>query len=137
MKTIHKLHYIILCVILISCSQSITDKNTPPQLYGRWILVNVSGGIAGDINDIDAVTDKHILVFAKNNSVSYSYNDSLISTNKFHIEKGKSIYSVDEMDFIVYKNNNPPEVIFKLSNDSLVIAENNNDGFSSIYIRRN
>ena len=105
MKSKCKLDCIILSVILISCSQSITDKNTPPQLYGRWILVNVSGGFAGEINDVDTTTDKHILVFTKDNSVSNSYNDSLISTNKFYIEKRKSIYSVDEMDFIVYKNN--------------------------------
>lgn len=136
MNIIHKLRYIILSGILISCSQSITDKNTPPQLYGHWILVNVSGGFAGEINDVDTTADKHILVFAEDNTVSYSYNDSLISTNKFHIEKRKSIYSVDEMDFIVYKNNYPPGVIFKLSNDTLGIADNNNDGLSSIYIRR-
>jgi len=135
MKTIHKLHYIILSMILISCSQSITDKNIPPQLYGHWILVNVSGGFAGEINDVDTTTDKHILVFTKDNSVSNSYNDSLISINQFYIEKRKSIYAVDEMDFIVYKNNNPPEVIFKLSNDSLGIADNINDGFSNIYVR--
>jgi len=123
-------------VILISCGQSnINNEESPSQIYGEWILVNVSGGITGEIRDIDTETNKNILVFTKDNTVSYSHNDSLISSIKFHIEKRKSIFSVDDMDFIVYRNKKPPEVIFKLSKDTLGIADNNYDGFSNIYTR--
>jgi len=133
----NKILYIIFGVILISCSQSnINNEESPSQIYGEWILVNVSGGITGEIRDIDTETNKHILVFTKDNSVSYSHNDSLISSSNFRIEKRKSIYSVDDMDFIVYRNKKPPEVIFKLSHDTLDIADNNYDGFSNIYIRK-
>ncbi len=121
---------------MISCSQSNINNDSPSPLYGEWILVNVSGGFAGKINDVDTLTDKHILVFTNDNTVSYSYNDSLISSSTFHIEKRKSIYSVDDMDFIVYRNKKPPEAIFKLSNDTLGIADNYHDGFSNIYIRK-
>jgi hypothetical protein len=132
----YKLLYIILGAILISCSHSNINNDSPSPIYGEWILVNVSGGFAGDINDIDTITDKQILVITEDNNITYSYNDSLISSTKFHIEKRKSIYAVDDMDFIVYGNKKPPEVIFKLSRDSLGISDNNYDGFSNIYIRR-
>ena len=64
---------------------------------------NVSGGIAGDIKDVDTQAERHLVVFDKNNSVSFFYNDSLLSTNNFHIEKKSSIYSTDKFDFIIYE----------------------------------
>ena len=135
-KTMFKFLYLCFSIILISCAQSNINNNSPSPLYGEWILVNVSGGFAGKINDVDTLTNKQILIFAENNTVSYSHNDSLIGSNKFHIEKRKSIYAVDDMDFIVYGNKKPPEVIFKLSKDTLGITDNDYDSFSSLYIRR-
>ena len=121
--------------ILSSCKTAVTENSKLP-LNGKWILVNVSGGIAGDINDVETQTEKHIVVFNKNNSVSFVYNDSLLSTTNFHIEKRKSIYSTDEFDFIIYENSLGPEVITYLSNDTLVIADNNYDGFSRVYVKQ-
>jgi len=132
----HKLLFISFCLILISCGQSNINNDSPSQIYGEWILVNVSGGFAGEIRDVDTETDKHVLEITEDNILNYSYNDSLISSSKFHIEKRKSIYSVDDMDFMIYENKKPPEVIFKLSNDTLGIADNYHDGFSNIYIRK-
>ena len=133
----YKLPYIILGVIIISCSQSnINNEDSPFQIYGEWILVNVSGGITGDIRDIDTKTDKHILVITEDNTISYSHNNSLISSGKFRIEKRKSIYSEKPMDLIVYANKKPPEVIIKFSGDTLGIADNHHDGFTNIYIRK-
>jgi len=122
-------------IILTSCKTAVTENSNLP-LNGKWILVNVSGGIAGDINDIDTQTERHIVVFNKNNSVSFFYNDSLLNTTNFHIEKKESIYSTDEFDFIIYENSLAPEVITYLSNDTLVIADNNYDGFSRVYIKQ-
>jgi hypothetical protein len=132
-----KLLYIIIGAILIGCGQSkINNEESPSQIYGEWILVNVSGGITGDIRDIDTETDKHILIITKDSTISYSHNNSLVSSSKFRIEKRKSIYSPDEMDFIVYGNKKPPEVISKFSGDTLGIADNHYDGFTNIYIRK-
>ena len=122
-------------IILTSCKTAVTENSNLP-LNGKWILVNVSGGIAGDINDVDTQTERHTVVFNKNNSVSFFYNDSLLNTTNFHIEKRESIYSTDEFDFIVYENSKEPEVITYLSNDTLVIADNNYDGFSRVYIKQ-
>ena len=121
--------------ILTSCKTAVTENSNLP-LNGKWILVNISGGIAGDINDVDTQNKRHIVVFNKNNSVSFFYNDSLLNTTNFHIEKRESIYSTDEFDFIVYENSKEPEVITYLSNDTLVIADNNYDGFSRVYIKQ-
>ena len=133
----NKLYTFLLSTIIIcgGCNRT-TDENFNSSLYGKWILVNVSGGIAGDINDVDTQTERYIVVFNKNNSVSFFYNDSLLSNTSFLIEKRESIYSTDEFDFIVYENGKEPEVITYLSNDTLVIADNNYDGFSRVYIKQ-
>ncbi|MCW8812884.1 MAG: hypothetical protein OQK65_05055 [Chlorobium sp.] len=122
-------------IILTSCKTAVTENSNLP-LNGKWILVNESGGIAGDINEVDTQIERHLIVFNKNNSVSFLYNDSLISATNFQIEKRESIYSTDEFDFIVYENSKEPEVITYLSNDTLVIADNNYDGFSRVYIKQ-
>jgi len=124
-----------ICFFTWYCNK-VVNENSNPFLYGKWILVNVSGGIAGDINDVDTQTERHLVVFGKNNSVSFFYNDSLLSTNNFHIEKKSSIYSTNEFDFIVYEKSMEPEVITYISNDTLVIADNNYDGFSRVYIKQ-
>ncbi len=127
--------FLITIIVCASCNKAV-NENSNPSLYGKWILVNVSGGIAGDINDVDTQTERHLVVFNKNNSVSFFYNDSLLSTNNFHIEKKSSIYSTDEFDFIVYEKSMAPEVITYISNDTLVIADNNYDGFSRVYLKQ-
>jgi len=121
--------------ILSSCKTAVTQNSNLP-LNGKWILVNVSGGIAGDINDVDTQVERHFIVFDKNNSVSFFYNDSLLIATNFQIEKRESIYLTDEFDFIVYENSKEPEVITYLSNDTLFIADNNYDGFSRVYIKQ-
>lgn len=128
--------FVLSTVIILSSCKTTVDESSNLPLNGRWVLVNVSGGIAGDINEVDTQVERHLIVFDKNNSVSFFYNDSLLSTSNFHIEKRKSIYSTDEFDFIIYENNLEPEVITYLSNDTLVIADNNYDGFSNVYIKQ-
>lgn len=62
-------------IILIGCKTTVTENFNLP-LNGKWILVNVSGGIAGDINDVDTQVDRHLIVFNTSNSLSFFYNDS-------------------------------------------------------------
>ena len=47
------------------------SENSNLPLNSKWILVNVSGGIAGDVNDVDTQVERHLIVFNKNNSVSF------------------------------------------------------------------
>lgn len=129
------LHLLIISAVILGSCNSAMKENLNSNLYGKWILVNVSGGIAGDINDIDTETERHILEFDDNNSLSYFYNDSLINTSNFSIEKRRSIYSADELDFIIYENQQAPEAISYLSQDTLSIADNHYDGYTKVYIR--
>ena len=129
------IYFLLITVIILGGCKTAVNENSNLPLNGKWILVNVSGGIAGDINDVDTQIERHLIVFDKNNSVSFFYNDSLLSTTNFHIEKRESIYSTDEFDFIIYENSLAPEVITYLNNDTLVIADNNYDGFSRVYIK--
>ena len=122
-------------IILGSCKTTVNEDSDLP-INGKWVLVNVSGGIAGDIVDVDTQAERHLVVFGKNNSVSFLYNDSLLCTTSFLIEKRRSIYSTDELDFIIYKSGLEPEVITYLSNDTLTLADNNYDGFTRVYIKQ-
>lgn len=132
----NKLYILLVAIaaILCACSNTI-DEDSDRSLNGKWILVNVSGGIAGETNIIDTLVEKHIVVFDKDNLVSFFYNDSLLNTTNFLIEKRKSIYSTKELDFIVYEYSSAHDVITYLSNDTLVIADNYYDGFSLVYIK--
>lgn len=132
----NKLYILLVAIatILCACSNTI-DEDSDRSLNGKWILVNVPGGIAGEINNIDTLVEKHIVVFDKDKSVSFFYNDSLLSTTNYLIEKRRSIYSTDELDFIVYEYSSAPNVITYLSKDTLVIADNSYDGFSRVYIK--
>ena len=127
--------FLVTTAITFSACNNTIDEDSDRTLNGKWILVIVSGGIAGEINNIDTLVEKHLVVFDKDNSVSFFYNDSLLSSTNFLIEKRKSIYSTKELDFIVYEYSSPPNVITYLSNDTLVIADNHYDGFSRVYIR--
>lgn len=130
-----------LCFYLVILSfgwgcNSATEEDDNSFLYGEWMLVNVSGGIAGDINEVNTETETHTLQFSDDNSTTYFYNDSLVSTNKFHLEKRKSIYSADELNFIIYKKQQPPDVITYLSLDTLALADNYYDGYTRLYIKQ-
>jgi hypothetical protein len=134
---VNKLSLFFLSTIIIfgGCNTAVNENSNTP-LNGKWMLVNISGGIAGDIDDIDTKTEKHILLFDNNRSVSFFYNDSLLNTTNFQIEKRKFIYSTDELDFIIYENGSEPDAITYLSKDTLAIADNNYDGYTSVYIKQ-
>ena len=129
----NRLFLLVLSVAVVCGCNSAIKETYNSDLYGEWILVNVSGGIAGDINDINTETERHILKINDNNSVSYFYNDSLVSTNNFSVDKRRSIYSADEMDFIIYENQQSPEVVSYLSQDTLTLSDNNYDGYTKVY----
>jgi hypothetical protein len=128
--------FLLITVIYLGGCKTTVDESSNLPLNGKWLLVNVSGGIADDINDVDTLVERRLIVFDKNNSVSFFYNNSLLSTTNFHIEKRKSIYSTDEFGFIIYENSLESEVITYLSNDTLVIADNNYDGYSKTYVKQ-
>ena len=127
--------FLIALVLLCSCKSDVIENNNP-SLSGKWLLVNISGGIAGDTEYIDTKTESHLISFDDNNTISFFYNDSLINTTGFQIKKGKSIHSTDELDFLIYENGNEPEVISYNSKDTLTIADNNYDGFTRVYIKQ-
>ena len=122
-------------IILGSCKTTVNEDSDLP-LNGKWILVNVSAGRHDSHVGVVTQAERHLIVFGKNNSVSFLYNDSLLSTTSFLIEKRISIYSTDELDVIIYKSGLEPEVITYLSNDTLTLADNNYDGFTRVYIKQ-
>jgi hypothetical protein len=134
-KIMKKLYTLIFCSVILGGCNSLMRENYNSNIYGKWVLVNISGGIAGNINEINTKNEKYILEFSNNNSITYFYNDSLKTKTGFQIEKRKSIYSAEEIDFILYDNLQAPEAITYLSKDTLTISDNNYDGYTKVYIR--
>jgi hypothetical protein len=127
---------IFLGVAIICSCKSVRKEIYNSNLYGEWMLVNLSGGIAGEINEINTEVEKHILMFGEDNSITHFYNDSLISKTLFLIEKRKSIYYTEEIDFIIFENEENAEAITYLSKDTLIISDNFYDGYTKVYIRK-
>ena len=50
------------------------------------------------------------------------------------IQKRKSIYYAEEIDFLVFENEESAEVIIYLSKDTLAISDNFYDGYKRVYI---
>lgn len=136
-KIMNKLYILIFCVVILDGCNSPMKENYNSNIYGEWLLVNISGGIAGDINEINTEKEKYILEFSNDNSITYFYNDTLISKINFQIEKRKSIYHAEEIDFLVFENEESAEAITYLSKDTLAISDNFYDGFTRVYIKIN
>lgn len=105
-------------------------------LFSQWLLRNYSGGLDGKRHVVNTESDRMVLKYDANYIAALTHNDTLLWSDKFSIEKGKSIYSADSLDFIIYKNKTP-DVIIYLSGDTLVLGDNMVDGYESLYSKIN
>ncbi|MBU0558743.1 MAG: hypothetical protein KJ799_11465 [Bacteroidetes bacterium] len=125
----------LLCFIFMHGCQTPTDNEPVNKLFGTWQLKIVSGGFTGSTHTIDIHKDNYLVNFQSDNTASYLYNDTLLWTSPFYIKKNRSIYSQDSLDFIYYTNNSRFDVIWRLSWDTLSLADNGHDGFTRNYIK--
>lgn len=126
----------IVCMFFTSGCQSPTEPHQIDPLYGNWLLKVVSGGFAGIVDTLDTSKERNILSFLNENTAIFSHNDSILWQRNYHIEKRKSIYSLDSLRFIIYENKPlHPRVITYLNNDTLNLADNMYDGYGQMYVR--
>ena len=52
-KIMNKQDILFSCVVFLGECNSPMKVNYNSNIYGEWLLVNISGGIAGDINEIN------------------------------------------------------------------------------------
>lgn len=114
-----------------------TESISLTNLKGAWHWKKTTGGFAGITTTPE--TARYILhiefkddelLFFKNNEVTRRYHFSLV--------KDKTIYSADSLYIIKPYNseNEIPLVITKMVKDTIILADNVNDGFSSTYVKR-
>lgn len=131
-----KLSFPFLIIAVLSCSSPTANtRGNANNLYGQWMLRSIAGGINGNEQKIDTASQKTILTLNENNTATEIHNDSLVWTDKFSIEKRKSIHSLDSINFIIYEKNHSPDAIEHLVKDSLVLGDNMVDGFTRFYTR--
>jgi hypothetical protein len=133
-----KLLPVFLLLVLIACKKDDQPKSTDPNVdlkavYGRWKLISYSGGFTGGNYTPAGLT---ILELRKDGIYKRTVNSEVKAEGKFNIAKGKSIFGVDSMYQIDYKN--PfKQAIFKAKADTLSLGDEIYDGYGYTYIRTN
>jgi hypothetical protein len=123
---------------------SCKKENAPPdneptvdisKIYGKWDWIGSSGGFAGSAYTPKSEHQTRMLNITSDNNI-YSYtNGSLVTQKQFTVGKSKSYLTGDTAYIIHYTPASFDDVILKAKNDTLVLANDGADGFTSGYIR--
>jgi hypothetical protein len=133
MKSVIRLIFVIF-LGFVSCNTE--NKNEElPQLYGKWIWIQSSGGIDGRTVTPNENEPEKYLQFVKPGIIESYIGDSLISSRTFTLKKDLSIYTSDSLYFIIDGGSSFPKVIFRLTEKTLSLADNIYDGFNEVYNR--
>ncbi|MEO6149170.1 MAG: hypothetical protein ABIN95_10500 [Mucilaginibacter sp.] len=135
MKT---LAYLFILICAISCKKENVKTNNgvdPEKIYGKWNWVNSTGGIAGLTITPKTAGYEASVEYKRSKSVYYYRNDTLKSQAKFSITKGNTIFSTKQAYIIKYTPDGMDHVIMKVTKDTLVLADNANDGFTILYVK--
>lgn len=104
------------------------------QLAGEWFWVQSTGGIAGTSSGPTA-SEQWTRLFTAESLCRISHNGAVVRSVKFSVGRGMSIYSPDSVGILRFTDAPDPEMILRLSADSLVLGDNYFDGFTSVYRR--
>lgn len=117
-----------------SCKKEETLPNN--SLAGTWQWVSSTGGIAGKTYTPASEGYERSLLFTDNLKYSNLKNSISQKSGKFEIIKAKSIYKTELVDFIKY-DDGTMSIILNQTSDELVLADNNYEGFSETFKRKN
>lgn len=121
--------------ILASCSDS-DDNSNDKNLIGTWSWIFSSGGIAGTVYS-PATTGKNIdLEITSDNKYFYYTNGILSSQGTYTLETQNCIHDHTNKK-VLFFSNNESMMIEKIDNSNLFLSDDNFDGFSNSYIRKN
>ena len=132
--------YTILAFMLLSSSTCKKEQETPDvkkQLPGKWKYTGKSGGYAGKSQKADPAV-AIVLEFKRDNTFLRSENNEVKLQGTYTLTRLKSIYSGKEENAVQFNAAADPHnrgSIITLRNDSLTIADNVYDGFTSGYVR--
>lgn len=128
--------HILFCFALVTsgCGND-TQETELPQLYGKWIWMQSSGGIDGRTITPDKNESEKYLRFVKPDIMESYSGDSLDFSRTFTLKKDISIYTSDSLYFIIDGASSFPKAILGLTEKTLSLADNFYDGFSELYSR--
>lgn len=109
------------------------------QLIGKWKYTGRTGGFAGKSEQADP-NEIQILEFKKGLTFVRSINGQSRQTGNYEIIAEKSIYSGKEESAIRFNQQTdhaPMGHIISIKDDTLTIADNVYDGFTTTYTRLN
>lgn len=121
--------------ILVSCSDD-DDNSNDKNLIGTWSWIFSSGGIGGTVYS-PATTGKNIdLEITSDNKYFYYTNGILSSQGTYTLETQNCIHDHTNKKVLIFSNNESM-MIEKIDNSNLFLSDDNFDGFSNSYIRKN
>ncbi|RVT97258.1 hypothetical protein EOD41_19020 [Mucilaginibacter limnophilus] len=128
---------ILILFVIVACSKQILNSNSSVyngQLDGKWNWRRSTGGFAGQTITQETLRYTMGIRFAAD-SVYMLRNDSIKDRDQYTISRGKSIISPDSVNIIQYNAGHINQVIVSVTADTLVLADNVNDGYTSVYVR--
>ena len=135
---------ITLCFLLLlfclSCQKQSAQPNNEPtvdisKIYGKWDWIGSSGGFAGSTYTPKSEHQTRMLNITSDNQMYLYTNGSLTAQWQFTIDKGRSYITGDTAYLIHYTQGSPDDVILTAKRDTLIIANEVSDGFTTEYIR--
>ena len=126
-------HFVLVLVLFSSCKKIETPNEQSKLLFGAWKYISSSGGFSGGgVSEIGFV-DKGVEFTNKGQRFDYN-NGKKEEGNNYSFETKKSIFSGQDEVMISYKNSFSQS--FKISNDTLYLSDEVNDGYNYIYLKR-
>jgi hypothetical protein len=138
MKTNH-LPYLLFTILIaiIACKTISEQPSIENSLIGQWKFTSTSGGFAGKTTQSDPA-NPIILTFKKDGSYSKTKNADTIEQSTYEFTRAKSIYSGQEENAIrlgPLSSSKIDTYIITIKKDTLILADNVYDGFTSGYLR--
>lgn len=126
-------------ICAISCKKGNIKTNSggvdPEKIYGKWNWVNSTGGFAGTTITPKLAGYSEWVEYKRDKSVYYYRNDTLKNQAKYAVAKGYSIFYEKPACIIKYTPDAIDQVIIKATKDTLILADNVNDGFTILYVK--
>ncbi len=127
---------IITSLFAFSCTKEEVSSasESKSSLVGEWRWISSTGGIAGKTITPSSAGYERKLVLTSDLKFSRYKDNTLESSGTYQLTQGKSIYKVEQVDFIKFSDGTSA-VIISQSATELSLADNFYDGFGETYQR--
>ncbi|MGB7786855.1 MAG: hypothetical protein WBL27_12200 [Salinimicrobium sp.] len=122
-----KLIFLLLVLLSLSCGSS-------KDLVGKWSWEETSGGITGQVENVETASKIPALVITKD-SIKEFEKGILMGSKAYHLETRKSIRTGKDQKMIIYDDGSIPHS-FKLKGNELILFEECYDCYQYRYFKQ-